>query len=146
MWGLPVLLNRSVVRLRWSARPAERFVQTAVTLTVISLSRPSLRGRHRHHHRPPRATPRRCDGDDPHPGAEPAHPDRLTTSCDDTAGQQPCCWLGVPDARPQRIPVTGLIQTRCGQPRRPLAEAGAQVSPSKLAQGKAADRSSPHGA
>ncbi len=37
-----------------------------------------LRGKHRHRHRPPGATPRRCDGDDPHPGAEPPHPDRLT--------------------------------------------------------------------
>src|SRR5512132_393202 len=39
---------------------------------------PSLRGKHRHHHRPPRTTPRRCDSDDPHPGEEPPHPDRLT--------------------------------------------------------------------
>ena len=30
--------------LRWSARPAERFVQTAVTLTVISLVAPLLSG------------------------------------------------------------------------------------------------------
>jgi hypothetical protein len=26
-----------------------------------------------------RATPRRCDSDDPHPGEESPHPDRLTT-------------------------------------------------------------------
>jgi hypothetical protein len=52
--------------LRWSARPAERFVRTAVSLTAISLVPPLLSGaRPRHHHRPPRATPRRCDGDDP---------------------------------------------------------------------------------
>lgn len=43
-----------------------------------------LRGRHRHHRRPPGATPRRCDGDDPHPGAEPPHPDRLTIRLRDT--------------------------------------------------------------
>ena len=30
--------------LRWSARPAERFVQTAVTLTAISLVPPLLSG------------------------------------------------------------------------------------------------------
>ena len=30
--------------LRWSARPAERFVQTAVTLTVISLVPPLVSG------------------------------------------------------------------------------------------------------
>ena len=30
--------------LRWSARPAERFVQTAVTLTAISLVAPLLSG------------------------------------------------------------------------------------------------------
>src|SRR5947207_12811333 len=58
--------------LRWSARPAERFVQTAVTLTAISLVPPllaqadaattsALLG----------AAPRRRGGDDPHPGAEP---------------------------------------------------------------------------
>ena len=39
---------------------------------------PPLRGKHQHRHRPRRATPRRCNGDDPHPGAEPLHPDRLT--------------------------------------------------------------------
>jgi len=39
---------------------------------------PPLRGKHRHHHRPPRTTPRRCDSNDPHPGQEPPHPDRLT--------------------------------------------------------------------
>jgi len=39
---------------------------------------PSLRGKHRHHHRPPRTPPHRCDRDDPHPGEEPPHPDRLT--------------------------------------------------------------------
>jgi hypothetical protein len=31
--------------LRWSARPARRFVQTAVALTALSLFRPSSRGR-----------------------------------------------------------------------------------------------------
>jgi len=39
---------------------------------------PPLRGEHRHHHRPPRAAPRRCGGGDPHPGSQPPHPDRLT--------------------------------------------------------------------
>jgi hypothetical protein len=29
-------------------------------------------------------TPGRCDGDDPHPGAEPPHPDRLTIRVRDT--------------------------------------------------------------
>ena len=34
----------AVALLRWSARPAERFVRTAVTLTVISLVPPFLSG------------------------------------------------------------------------------------------------------
>ena len=37
-------------------------------------------GKRRHHHRPHRTAPRRCDGDDPHPGEEPPHPYRLTIS------------------------------------------------------------------
>ena len=65
--------------LRWSARPAERFVWAAVSLTAISFIPPLISGANpRHHHRPPRATPRRSDGDDPHPGAEPPQPDGLT--------------------------------------------------------------------
>ena len=65
--------------LRWSARPAQRFVWTAVSLTAISLVPPLLSGaRRRHHHRPPRAAPRRGDGDDPDPGAEPQRPVRVS--------------------------------------------------------------------
>ena len=36
---------------------------------------PPLRGKRRHDYRPSRVAPRPCDGDDPRPGAEPAHPD-----------------------------------------------------------------------
>ena len=64
--------------LRWSARPARRFVQTAVTLTAISLVPPLVSGAdHRDHHHPRRAAPRRCGGDDPGPGAQPAPAQRL---------------------------------------------------------------------
>ncbi|MEV1085146.1 DUF6069 family protein [Streptomyces sp. NPDC050211] len=53
------------------------FSVVGIVIAVALLRAPPLRGKHRHH-RPPRAAPRPCDGDDPHPGAEPPHPDRLT--------------------------------------------------------------------
>ncbi|MGH9252352.1 MAG: DUF6069 family protein [Acidimicrobiales bacterium] len=64
--------------LRWSARP-RRAIRADGSVADRDLVGPAppLWGKPRHHHRPPRATPRRCDGDDPHPGAEPPHPDRL---------------------------------------------------------------------
>ncbi len=57
---------------RWSARPAERFVRTAVALTAISLVRAlPRRGRRLHRRRPRRAAPCRRDGGDSLPRAEP---------------------------------------------------------------------------
>ncbi|WP_346537294.1 DUF6069 family protein [Micromonospora sp. DPT] len=76
----------AVALLRWSARPAERFVWTAVSLTAISLVPPLLSGANTATTTaPPRATPRPCDRNDPHPGAEPPHPDRLTIPQRDNA-------------------------------------------------------------
>ncbi|MFF0765208.1 DUF6069 family protein [Streptomyces sp. NPDC003737] len=69
----------AVALLRWSDRPAKRFVWTTVALTAISLVPPLLSGANTAtNHRPPRAAPRRCGGGDPHPGSQPPHPDRLT--------------------------------------------------------------------
>jgi len=49
--------------LRWSARPAEVFVRTAVSLTAISLVAPLLsEADTATNHRPRRATTRRCGG------------------------------------------------------------------------------------
>ena len=61
--------------LRWSARPrrAIRADGSDADRDLVGPA-PPLRGKPRLHHRPPRATPRPCDGDDPHPGAEPSAP------------------------------------------------------------------------
>ena len=76
--------------LRWTARPAQRFVQTAVTLTAISLLPPLLSEANTATTcRPRRATPRRRDGDDPDPDAEPPHPDRSTIPFRAAAGLVP---------------------------------------------------------
>ena len=95
---------------------------------------PPLRGRHRHHHRPRRAIPRRCHGDDPHPGAEPPHPDRLTNLLRRHRRSATVLSVGRPGwpvRKESRSP--GPIRMRCGQPRCPIVEAGAQISLSKLA-------------
>ena len=73
----------------WSACPAERFVWTAGTLIAISLV--PLRGGYRRYHRPPGVPPRRGDGDDPHPGAEPPHMERSTNVRDRATDHRLTC-------------------------------------------------------
>ena len=62
--------------LERSPRPAIRADGSDADRDLVGPA-PPLRGKHRHHHRPRRATPRRRDGDDPDPGVEPPHPDRF---------------------------------------------------------------------
>ncbi|MEK8104710.1 DUF6069 family protein [Micromonospora sp. M12] len=57
--------------LRWSARPAERFVWTAVALTGLSLVPPLISGRTLPPSQPSSGCTSSLRGDDPRPGAEP---------------------------------------------------------------------------
>ena len=67
--------------LERSPRRAIRVDGSVADRDLLRPARP-LRGEPRHHHRPHRAAPRSCDGDDPHAGSEPRSPG----STDEPAG------------------------------------------------------------